>query len=109
MLFSSKNKKEEKSTEKVSRTASDAPAHYELSIKILGSGCPKCNRLEQAALAALEELKMDAKVDHVTEFKDIAAYGVMSTPALVINEEVVSSGQVLSVNQIVKLINQKVN
>ena len=55
------------------------------SVKILGSGCAKCNQLEEATRAALEQLGMDTAVDHVTDFSQIAAYGVMTTPALVVD------------------------
>lgn len=76
-------------------------------VKILGSGCAKCNQLEAATKAALEQLGMDTAVDHVTDFAQIAAYGVMSTPALVIDEKVVSYGKVLKPEEVVKII-QKV-
>lgn len=65
-------------------------------VKVLGSGCAKCSALEAAVRSALEELGMDAAIDHVTDFAQIAAYGVMSTPALVVDGRVVSSGRVLS-------------
>lgn len=65
-------------------------------IKILGTGCSKCNVLEDAVHAALMELGMDAAIDHVTDFTQIAAYGVMTTPALVIDGKVVSYGKVLN-------------
>lgn len=65
-------------------------------VKVLGSGCAKCNALEEAARAALEELGMDTAIDHVTDFAQIAAYGVMSTPALVVDGKVVSYGKALS-------------
>ena len=74
------------------------------SVKILGSGCAKCNQLETAAKAALEELNMDTAIDHVTDFTQIAAYGVMTTPALVIDGKVVSYGKVLKVDEIVKIL-----
>ena len=74
------------------------------SVKILGSGCAKCNQLESAAKAALEELNMDTAIDHVTDFTQIAAYGVMTTPALVIDGKVVSYGKVLKVDEIVKIL-----
>lgn len=64
-------------------------------IKVLGSGCAKCNALEDAVRAALMELGMDASIDHVTDFTQIAAYGVMTTPALVVDGKVVSFGRVL--------------
>lgn len=65
-------------------------------VKVLGSGCAKCNALEDAVRSALEELGMDTTIDHVTDFGQIAAYGVMSTPALVVDGKVVSYGKVLS-------------
>lgn len=64
-------------------------------IKVLGSGCAKCRALEEAVRAALEELGMDPAIDHVTDFAQIAAYGVMTTPALVVDGRVVSYGRVL--------------
>ena len=77
------------------------------SVKVLGSGCAKCNQLEAAAKAALEQLGMDTTIDHVTDFSQIAAYGVMSTPALVVNGKVVSYGKVLKTEEVVELL-QKV-
>ncbi|MGW8115134.1 thioredoxin family protein [Caproicibacterium sp. NSD3] len=77
------------------------------SVKVLGSGCAKCNQLEAATKAALEQLGMDTTIDHVTDFSQIAAYGVMSTPALVIDGKVVSFGKVLKAEEVVKLL-QKV-
>lgn len=76
-------------------------------IKVLGSGCAKCNQLEAATKAALEKLGMDATIDHVTDFSQIAAYGVMTTPALVVNGKVVSYGKVLKTEEVVKIL-QKV-
>jgi small redox-active disulfide protein 2 len=70
------------------------------SVKILGSGCPKCNQLEAATKEALEQLGMDSAIDHVTEFSQIAAYGVMSTPALVVDGKVVSYGKVLTADEV---------
>ena len=64
-------------------------------VKVLGSGCAKCNALEQAVRAALAELGMDTAVEHVTDFVQIASYGVMTTPALVVDGKVVSCGRVL--------------
>ena len=64
-------------------------------IKVLGGGCAKCNALEDAVRAALTELGMDTSIDHVTDFAEIASYGVMTTPALVVDGKVVSYGKVL--------------
>ena len=61
----------------------------------MGSGCAKCNALEQAVRAALAELGMETAVEHVTDFVQIASYGVMTTPALVVDGKVVSCGRVL--------------
>lgn len=73
-------------------------------IKVLGSGCAKCNALEEATRAALVELGMDTTIDHVTDFTQIAAYGVMTTPALVVDNKVVSYGKVLKKDEIKALI-----
>ncbi len=54
------------------------------SVKVLGSGCARCSALEAAVRAALAELGVDAAIEHVTDFMQIAAYGVMTTPALVV-------------------------
>jgi len=77
------------------------------NVKILGSGCPKCNQLEKATKEALELLGMDTTIDHVTDFPQIAAYGVMTTPALVVDGKVVSYGKVLKTEEVVKVL-QKV-
>ncbi|WP_298864130.1 thioredoxin family protein [uncultured Sulfitobacter sp.] len=73
-------------------------------IKILGSGCKKCLALEANVKAALSEADVKAEVEKVTDFVDIARYGVMSTPGLVIDEKVVSSGRVLTPPQISALL-----
>ena len=71
-----------------------------MNIKILGMGCSNCQRLEQNAKQALEELKMEAVIEKVTEIQDIMSYEVMSTPALVIDEKVISAGIILSAGEI---------
>jgi small redox-active disulfide protein 2 len=67
-----------------------------LTIKILGSGCANCKRLEQIARQVITELGVDAEVIKVTDFNDILKYNILSTPGLVINEGVVSSGRIPS-------------
>lgn len=74
------------------------------SIKVLGSGCAKCNQLESATKAALEQLGMDTTIDHVTDFTQIASYGVMTTPALVVDSKVVTFGKVLKTEEVVKIL-----
>ena len=73
-------------------------------VKVLGSGCAKCHALEEAARAALEELNMDTTIEHVTDFSQIAAYGVMTTPSLVVDGKVVSYGKVLKKDEAKALI-----
>ena len=77
------------------------------AVKVLGSGCAKCNALEAAAVEALQELGMEAAIDHVTDFTQIAAYGVMTTPALVVDGKVVSFGKALKKNEVIQIL-QKV-
>ena len=78
------------------RVAQAEMAKAATGVKVLGSGCAKCNALESAVRSALEELGMDTTIEHVTDFAQIAAYGVMSTPALVVDGKVVSYGKALS-------------
>jgi small redox-active disulfide protein 2 len=75
-----------------------------MKIKVLGSGCPNCKVLEANTKKALLEMKIKADVEKVTDIEKIIEYGVMSTPSLVINEKVVSSGKVLSSEEIKKLL-----
>ncbi len=75
-----------------------------LSVKILGSGCAKCNALEASTKTALEKLGMDTAIDHVTDFAKIAAYGVMTTPALVVDGKVVSYGKVLKPDEVAAIL-----
>jgi small redox-active disulfide protein 2 len=76
----------------------------ENGIKVLGSGCAKCNELEAAVKEALGELGMDTNIEHVTDFAQIAAFGVMTTPALVIDGKVVSYGKVLKKQEAIEII-----
>ncbi len=65
-----------------------------MHIKILGPGCRNCITLEKETRAAVDQLGIDATIEKVTAYPDIAAYGVMSTPGLVIDDKVVVSGRV---------------
>ena len=76
----------------------------EASIKILGSGCAKCNQLEASTKAALTQLGMDTAIEHVTDFAQIAAFGVMTTPALVVDGKVISYGKVLKPDEVATLL-----
>jgi small redox-active disulfide protein 2 len=73
-------------------------------IKVLGPGCPNCKTLEQATLKVVAEMGIDAKVEKVDDMLKILSYGVMKTPALVINEKVAISGRVPSADEIKKFI-----
>lgn len=79
-------------------------AQLSASVKVLGGGCAKCNALESATKAALEQLGMDTAIEHVTDFSQIAAFGVMSTPALVVDGKVVAYGKVLKQDEVVTLL-----
>jgi small redox-active disulfide protein 2 len=81
--------------------------HEGASVKVLGSGCAKCSQLEAATKAALLQLGMDPAIEHVTNMAQIAAYGVMTTPALVVDGKVVSYGKALKTDEVVKIM-QKV-
>ncbi len=73
-------------------------------IKVLGSGCKNCVTLKANTDTALKKIGIEAEVVKVENMKDIVGYGVMQTPALVIDEKVVSYGKVLKTDEIVKLI-----
>ncbi len=73
-------------------------------IKVLGTGCAKCHQLEENARKAVAELGIDAEVEKVENIKDIMKYGVMKTPALVVDEKVKSFGRVLTTEEIKKFL-----
>ena len=75
-----------------------------MDIKILGSGCANCIRLENHTKMAVKNLGIEADFEKVTDFKDIASYGVMTTPGLVVDGKVLSYGKVPSVQDIEKLL-----
>jgi small redox-active disulfide protein 2 len=75
-----------------------------LKIKILGSGCPNCKRLEQETRKAVTNLAIEVEFEKVTDYQKIMEYDILSTPGLVINEKVVSSGKIPSQSEIVSYI-----
>ena len=79
-----------------------------MEIKILGTGCANCKTLEKLTINALAEMDVSANVEKVEDITKIMAYGVMRTPALVINEKVVLSGRVPSLTELKEII-QKYN
>lgn len=78
-----------------------------MEIKILGSGCANCKKLEANAKEAVKELNIEANVTKVQDIKDIMKYGVMRTPAIVINEKVKMFGKVSTVEEIKKYISDE--
>ena len=77
-----------------------------LQIKVLGSGCANCKRLEQEVKEALSGSALEYEIIKVTDYADIMAYGILSTPGLVINETVVSAGRIPKRLQIVEWAKQ---
>jgi small redox-active disulfide protein 2 len=75
-----------------------------MKIEILGVGCPKCKQLTANAETAAKELGISAEISKITDIGKITEYGVMMTPALAVDGTVVSSGKVLSKDEIKKLI-----
>ncbi|BDO41008.1 hypothetical protein CELL_01882 [Cellulomonas sp. T2.31MG-18] len=73
-------------------------------IKILGSGCANCVNLERVTREAATELGLDAQFEKVTDYGEIAGYGVMRTPGLVVDEQVVMSGRVPTAAQVRELL-----
>ena len=73
-------------------------------IKVLGPGCDNCARLEARTHEALESLGIAATVEKVTDYGEIAAYGVMKTPGLVVDEQLVVSGRVPTATEIAQLL-----
>ena len=77
-----------------------------MKIEILGVGCPKCKQLTANAEAAVKELNIQAEIGKVTNIDKITEYGVMMTPGLAVNGSVVSSGKVLTKDEIKKLLSK---
>lgn len=77
-----------------------------MQVKVLGSGCANCHNLQDRANSALRELGAEGSAELITDLAVIAGYGVMHTPALVVDEAVVVSGRVPSVTDLVTLISE---
>jgi small redox-active disulfide protein 2 len=75
-----------------------------MEIKVLGTGCPNCKKTKAIVAEALKELDVDVQVVEVQDIPSIMAYGVMSTPAIVIDEKVVSAGKVPAKSQVIAMI-----
>ena len=75
-----------------------------MEIKVLGPGCANCNKLEAATRQAVEKAGIDATIEKVSDLQEIMGYGVMSTPALVVDGELRVAGRVPSVDDLVALL-----
>jgi len=73
-------------------------------IEILGGGCANCKKLEENAREAVKKARKEAEFIKVTDFKEISAYGVMRTPALVIDGKLMAQGRIPSVDEIIKML-----
>ncbi|HBB91671.1 MAG: redox-active disulfide protein 2 [Bacteroidetes bacterium GWF2_49_14] len=77
-----------------------------MEIKILGTGCAKCKNLEQVTRDVVKEMNLDATITKVEDIMEIMTFGVMTTPALVIDGKVVLKGRVPSANEVKQLLTQ---
>ena len=78
-----------------------------MKIQILGTGCPKCKKLEENARLAVNELSIPCEIEKVTDLNDIMEYGIMMTPGFAINKQIKSVGKVLSPEQIKDYISKE--
>ena len=77
-----------------------------LTVKVFGSGCKNCQTLHKILIDSLSELGISADVEYITDLQKIMEEGIMSMPALMVNGEIVSSGKVLSVNEVKRIISK---
>lgn len=75
-----------------------------MNVKVLGGGCCKCETLLANAKEAVAKAGVDAEVEYITDFSVIASYGIMSTPALIVDDKIVSMGKVLKSSEIEKFL-----
>ena len=86
-----------------------APVEGICCVKVLGAGCKSCHEQYENAKAAVKALGLDIEVEYITDMEKVMAYGVMRMPALVVNEQVVSMGQVLKAAEVEKLLRKLVD
>lgn len=77
-----------------------------MNIKILGTGCPNCQKLEANTKQALKEMKIEVQIEKVTDIQEIMSYGVMGMPALVVNEKVEVTGRIPDVEEIKSILSK---
>jgi small redox-active disulfide protein 2 len=78
-----------------------------MQIKVLGPGCPRCKKTEENAVEALKELNLEAELVKVSDLQEIMSHGIMMTPGLAIDEKVMCTGKIPSVEEIKKWISEK--
>lgn len=78
-----------------------------MTIQVLGTGCSKCNQLEANVKKAIEEMKLEAQIEKITDINKIQEMGVLLTPALGVDGVIKSAGKLLSVEEIKKLLEEK--
>ena len=100
-LFNFGKKKEEK---KAPTCCCGKPVDGICCVKVLGAGCKSCHALYEAAKEAVHNLDLNIEVEYITDMERIMEYGVMSMPALVVNDKVVSVGKVLKAAEVEKLL-----
>ena len=83
------------------------PSAKTLTVKILGPGCANCRRLEANTRSAVEQLHVSAVIEKVEDIGDIMSYGIMRTPGLIVDDQVVISGRVPSIPEIVTLLTDR--
>ena len=96
-------------TSEVSEIASDCCPEAKdgiCCVKVLGAGCKSCHEQYENAKEAVKAMGFSVEVEYITDMQKVAEYGVMSMPAIVVNEKVVSQGKVLKANDVVKLLNK---
>lgn len=92
--------------EESSKTCCGAPADGICCIKVLGAGCKSCHEQYENAMAAVKAMGLDVEVEYITDMEKVMEYGVMSMPAIVVNEKVVSMGRVLKAGDVEKLLHK---
>ena len=92
--------------EESSKTCCGAPVDDICCIKVLGAGCKSCRTQYENAQEAVKAMGLNVEVEYITDMQKVMAYGVMSMPALVVNEKVVSMGKVLKAAEVEKLLHK---
>ncbi len=92
--------------EKVQASCCGAPCNGICCIKVLGAGCKTCHELYEHAKAAVKALGLALEVEYITDLEKVMEYGVMSMPALVVNDQVVSMGRVLKAAEVERLLHE---